>query len=446
MEKFAKKILLACSDYYPHTFGGTEVYVKNYANFIKENGGEATIIASTPSEYFTEDNTVYKDDTLKVCKYVHDQVTVFGVYHLKSTSTDFIYSRYQKADVTSWENFIKQHPELSNLDILHINSFTAVIGLNLFKAIIKHNTTVRVITSYHTPISCIKGTLMFGNTLNECSVDANLNHCNDCLNKTQTKLPYLVAKGINYLKLNQAKLPTIFKTKHLVQLNITAFEQLNAITHEWWCYSNGIRKTLLKNHINPDRIKMARHGIDKIFFASNPVKSSDKNIYLFSGRLTPIKGIITLLKAWLKLPEQHNKELWITANPVSANATIQELVKQASLRKDIVFIGEKNQSEIATLYSAAHFVVIPSECFEIGPLVFHEAIANQCNIICSDIGGCKELAAFYKDGVTCFKTADVTSLTKCIAHSSYRLHANHEVVTTNNHFSGLIMQQNLANN
>ena len=446
MEKFAKKILLACSDYYPHTFGGTEVYVKNYANFIKKNGGEVIIITSTPSEYFTEENTIYKDDTLKVCKYLHDQVTVFGVHYLTTTNTDFIYSKYRKADVTSWKSFISQQVELFNLEILHINSFTPIIGLNLFYAVINQNANVLVITSYHTPISCIKGTLMFGNTLNECSVEANLNHCNNCLNKTQTKLPYSIAKGINYLNLNQAKLPTIFKTKHLIRLNIAAFEQLNVITHEWWCYSNGIKEILLKNHVDPDRIKMARHGIDKIFFASNSVKSSDKNIYLFSGRLTPIKGIITLLKAWLKLPEQHKKELWITANPVSTNATIQELVKQASLRKDIVFIGEKNQSEIASLYSIAHFVVIPSECFEIGPLVFHEAIANQCNIICSDIGGCKELAAFYKDGITCFKTADVISLTKCIANSSYTLHDNHSVVTTDKHFNELIMQPALTNN
>jgi len=439
LKKLAKKVLLACSDYYPHTFGGTEVYVKSYANFLKKKGCEVSIITSAPDESFTEKNIIYNDGTLKVYKYLYDQVTVFGIHYLKTTNTDFIYRKYREADVTSWENFINQQAELFDLDILHINSFTAVIGLNLFNAIIKQNTNINVITSYHTPISCIKGTLMFGNTTNECNVGTTLYHCSNCLHKTQTKLPYLVAKSIDYLNLNQTKIPTILKTKHLVQLSIVAFNQLSAITHEWWCYSDGIREILQKNSIDPKKIKMARHGIDEIFFASKITKPLNKTIYLFSGRLTSIKGITTLLKAWLELTPQHDKELWITAKPFSTNANINTLVKQAALRKDIVFLGEKNQIEMALLYPTVHFVIIPSECFEIGPLVFHEAITNKCNVICSDIGGCRELATYYKNGVTCFKTADVMDLNKCIANSDYTpLISNSISLSTDQHFNELV--------
>ncbi len=63
-------------------------------------------------------------------------------------------------------------------------------------------------------------------------------------------------------------------------------------------------------------------------------------------------------------------------------------------------MGPKTQLELLDIYRQVHCVIIPSEWFEIGPLVFHEAISAQCNIIASDIGGCAELGNYYKAETT----------------------------------------------
>lgn len=86
---------------------------------------------------------------------------------------------------------------------------------------------------------------------------------------------------------------------------------------------------------------MVRHGISKIFFTSDNHRPTDKTIYLFSGRLTASKGVITLLKTWLGLSPKSNKELWITASPSSTEEAIQQLIEQTKSRSDILFLGEK---------------------------------------------------------------------------------------------------------
>lgn len=434
-----KNVLIACSNYYPHSFGGTEVYVEGYANFMQEKGDTVYIITAAPSAYFTTENTIYTDDILKVCRYFHNNTMVFGVNYQNTIDTELIYSKYHPRYNTSWEHFIRQQPELCDLTILHIHSFTATIGLNLFKAVIKQHTNIRVITSYHTAISCPKGTLMYGNTLNECHIKPNVKSCTNCLFKTQNKLPYLIVKGLNCLHLTHTRLPAILKTKHLVSLEINAFEQLKEITHQWWCYSNGIKNILILNGIDKARIKMARHGIADVFFAQTINKPTNKTIYLYSGRLAKIKGIITLLKAWLQLPLQTHKQLWLTTSPISQNAEINNLLNQAVLRGDIVFLGEKIQKEIAKLYAKVYFVIIPSECFEIGPLVFHEAIANKCNVICSDVGGCKELAHVYHENTITFKAGDINMLSSAIANSQYTfMLQNNRPQNVNNHLKMIL--------
>ncbi|RZJ53062.1 MAG: glycosyltransferase [Flavobacterium sp.] len=436
-----KKILLACSNYFPHNFGGTEVYVESYTDFLQKKGDVVYIITTAPSAYFSDENTVYEDESLKVCRYYHLKAMVFGINYQTSLQTDFIHSKNDSKYMVNWENFVKQQPEFSDLDVLHIQSFTATIGLNLFKSVIKHNTGIKVITSYHTPISCPKETLLYGNTLSECQIKPDIKNCTACLLKTQTKLPYFFANGLNHLYLKNKALPAFVKTKHLVQLNTNAFEQLKNITDQWWCYSEGIRNILKINQVPASQIKMVRHGINSFFLNHPPNKPTNQTIYLFNGRLVKIKGIVTLLQAWLKLPVLLDKQLWITAKPFSENIEINNLVLEAKKREDIHFLGEKNQKELLELYSKSHFVIIPSECFEIGPFVFHEAVANQCNVICSDIGGCKELAAFYHMEDNMFETGNEISLSKHISQSSYRYIKQDRFKTASEHYSEFLSDE-----
>ena len=427
--------LIACSNYFPDSFGGTEVYVANFAKFLVEKGEQVSIVAATPLAKFSKENTIYHDDVLKVCRYTHEGINVFGIAYLTAIDTTYIYSKYKATLAQNWTNFIHSQPAFTNLTAFYIQSFTPTIGLNLFEAVINKNKNVKVITSYHTPVSCPKGTLLYGNTLKECHIQANIKDCTTCLLKTQRQLPYFLATAIDKLQLNHSKLPAVFKSRRLVTLDLQAFDQLKKITHEWWCYSEGIKKILVKNGVNKAKIKMARHGINELFFEQEINKPTETTIYLFSGRLVKIKGIITLLEAWLKLPQRNNKQLWITAAPNSDDAAISKLLKRVATRSDVMFLGPKSQTEIAQLYAQAHFVIVPSECFEIGPFVVHEAIANECYVISSNIGGCKELATYYRANNDTFEVGNSDDLTKKLSTSIYNFNTSIAPLTINEHFA-----------
>lgn len=429
-----KTVLNACSNFYPYAFGGTEVYVEAYCTFLKEKDIEPIVICAVPEQAFEDHQTIYEDNFLIACKYLYQNITVLGL-KLKHITTELIYAKYDEKLQQSYGQFIDTQAKLKDLSTLHIHSFTATIGQNLFSEIKAQNKEVKIITSYHTPISCPKNTLMLGNSLKECSITPNLRDCTNCIITTQTKIPILVAKTAQKFNLKHHKLPAILKQKHLVNLELNAFNQLKEITQEWWCYSEGIREILKINDIPNDKIKFVRHGISEIFFNQEIQKRIDKTIYLFSGRLTRIKGVTTLFKAWQSLPELPGRELWLTATDTAVDdEEISALVQKIKIRGDIKFLGNKTQHELATLYAQAHFVIIPSECFEIGPLVFHEAVLNECNVIASNIGGCEELAKFYKLEKNLFQAGNAKSLKEKIINSQYKTTESLKPTMSTNHF------------
>ena len=168
--------------------------------------------------------------------------------------------------------------------------------------------------------------------------------------------------------------------------------------------------------------------------------------FLYSGRTIKSKGFNTLLNAWLKLTESADKELWITGYPVSEDKKILSLIKQTSNRKDIIWLGSLNQQEIAKIYLSVNTVIIPSEVYEIGPLVFHEAIASGCSVISSDIGGCKELAQYYQNNTSTFKTGNATDLSNKILlqiKNSTVLIPENKVLTFKMHFENIIRKSKM---
>ena len=117
------------------------------------------------------------------------------------------------------------------------------------------------------------------------------------------------------------------------------------------------------------------------------------------------------------------------------------MIKKTSNRKDIIWLGSLNQQEIAKIYLSVNTVIIPSEVYEIGPLVFHEAIASGCSVISSDIGGCKELAQYYHDNSATFKTGDATDLSKKILLQNKKIEVftpDTKVLTFKMHFENIL--------
>lgn len=121
---------------------------------------------------------------------------------------------------------------------------------------------------------------------------------------------------------------------------------------------------------------------------------SDK-YFLFLGRLSEEKGIITLMNAMKENPKSRLKI--VGSGPLEDK--LKEYKKQNKLN-NIEFLGYKSGEELTNLKKQAYFVIVPSEWYENNPMAIIESYAEGVPAIGSRIGGIPEIIEEGKTGYT----------------------------------------------
>jgi len=134
---------------------------------------------------------------------------------------------------------------------------------------------------------------------------------------------------------------------------------------------------------------------------------ADGVLGLFVGRIDPIKGIDVLIEAFSRTAQGWGTaspspklvlvggELGADGKPIGDLAEVEADARRLGIADDIVFLGSRPQEDLATLYQAVDFVVIPSRYESFG-LVAIEAMASGTPVIASRAGG---LSYSVRDGV-----------------------------------------------
>ena len=132
------------------------------------------------------------------------------------------------------------------------------------------------------------------------------------------------------------------------------------------------------------------------------------SMFLFVGRLEPLKGVETILEALARIRSWqpvifHRMRFVIVGGSLSDVADtemlrLKAMVDELDLGTNAQFVGAKNQSQLLDYYAAAAAVVMPSDYESFG-MVALEAMAAGTPVIASNVGG---LAYLVKDGVTGF--------------------------------------------
>jgi len=136
---------------------------------------------------------------------------------------------------------------------------------------------------------------------------------------------------------------------------------------------------------------------------------------LFVGRIEPLKGIETLLRAIALMLqteeiEECNYYLAIIGGEPDGNgddmnsemARLQKLSRELGIHDTVIFLGKRSQETLPYYYSAAQVVVVPS-LYESFGMVALEAMACGVPVIASQVGG---LPYLVQDGKTGYVIPD----------------------------------------
>lgn len=169
---------------------------------------------------------------------------------------------------------------------------------------------------------------------------------------------------------------------------------------------------------DPARIRVIPPGVDLERFRPIPTAQAKEQLaldptcrsILFVGRIEPLKGIETLLRAIALVARRHPELVCrmcvpiIGGNPYSIEDNdemirLQELREALGIRDVVTFLGAQDQDMLPYYYAAAEMVVMPSDYESFG-MVALEAMACGTPVIASDVGG---LAYLVRHGQTGYR-------------------------------------------
>jgi glycosyltransferase involved in cell wall biosynthesis len=178
-----------------------------------------------------------------------------------------------------------------------------------------------------------------------------------------------------------------------------------------WRYTGRLTRDLrhVDRILSPSRFTRARHeqaGVERPmsvlpYFVPAPPPGGDTSphprpYFLFVGRLVKLKGVDTLINAFREYP---GADLLIAGDGEER----ERLRGMAREIPNVIFLGARDERELATLYRHAVALVMPSTGYEVFGIVLIEAFAHRTPVIVRDLGGMPEAVEDSGGGFT-FRT------------------------------------------
>lgn len=159
------------------------------------------------------------------------------------------------------------------------------------------------------------------------------------------------------------------------------------------------RRTMIRGGLPAEKLLVKSHFIDP----DPEVGPHDGGFALFVGRLSPEKGVGTLLDAWRRLGGR-------VPLRIAGDGPLSGPVADAARRDpSITWVGRKSGAEVVALMGQAALLVVTSACYETFGRVVIEAFARGTPVIASDLGAVPELISGRGAGLL-FRAGDTGDL------------------------------------
>lgn len=328
--------------------GGSETYYFALKRKLEEEGHQVIDFSMKDEKNF---ESPYSDFFVNNVNYSEKSSLLSKL----NMAFNIIYSQEAKKKFESL--VLKEKP-----DIVHLHIFQHQISPSILDICKKYNIPT-VYTAHDLKMICLNYKMMHHGKICEDCKDGHLFHCafNKCVKDSFSKSCINTIEG--YL--------------HKWRKSYDAIDYI--ITP-----SDFYRRKFIEFGINPQKIVHIPNFLDREKTLVNR-RIDHQKYFLYFGRLSEEKGILTLVKAMKDVASY----LYIVGSGY-LKGEIERYIED-NKAKNIKMLGFKSGQELIDIVGNAKAVVLPSEWYENGPYSAIEALQLGRPIIGSDIGGIPEL-------------------------------------------------------
>ncbi len=319
-------------------------------NTYQLKGGEDVVLAN---------ETALLSEKNQVRTYLADNAAINSLRKSISTAVDLKYSRRQKS---LFRNFLESHA----FDIVHVHNLFPLLTPSIYDACAEKG--VPVVQTLHNFRNICPGAYLLR--------DGRI--CEKCLAGS----PY------------HAALHACYRNSHLGSLAVARMVDYHR-RHQTW--SKKVERFIALTQFGKKKFVDTGFPAKKIAVKPNfypgpglsaaEVNTGERRGALFVGRLSPEKGVHTLLQAWAGCD--------LPLRLAGVGPLAGEIMGNSSDK--VQLLGQLTGEEVSREMRTAAFLVMPSQWYETFGMVIIEAFAHGLPVLAARLGAMAEIVA---DGVT----------------------------------------------
>ena len=350
--------------------GGSETYYFALKRLLEEKGHQVIDFSMKDKKNFP---SPYEDYFVEGVDYNGEMTTKAKL----KAAANIIYSREAKEKLE--QLILRTRPDLA-----HLHIFQHQLSPSILDVLKKYQIPV-VYTAHDLKMLCLNYVMMTGGELCEKCRGGRYINClkNRCVKNSLSKSCINVIEGY------------LHKWRR-------SYDVIDVILTP----SDFYRKKFLEFGIGEDRVIHLPNFLDKPVPEVNR-RQGERDYFLYFGRLSSEKGVMTLVKAMEPLQNQ----LYIVGTGPDMDR-IQTYLRENQI-SNVKLFGYQSGQKLTDLVAGARAVILPSQWYENGPYSAIEAMQLSRPLIGSDLGGIPEL--IHGNGMI-FKHGNVEDLRNCILH------------------------------